>query len=483
MIFSSTFFLCYFLPALLLIYFLVPRSFKNIVLLIGSILFYAWGAPKFIFILIGTTVIDFFLVRSMDGSKSDRNRKLLLALSIAMNLGFLIYFKYSNFFIDNFNAVLHKMGVTGEIHWTKIVLPIGISFYTFEAMTYMIDVYRRVHAPLNSFFDYLLYIILFPKLIAGPIIRYHELADQITDRSERDNVTEKLMGFYRFCIGLGKKVLIANTLAQFVDATYGSQELGIDGILPEYLSAGTLWLAALAYTFQIYFDFSGYCDMAIGIGRMLGFKFPENFNNPYISESITEFWRRWHMTLGSWMRNYLYIPLGGNQRGTGRMYVNLWIVFLISGLWHGASWTFIVWGIWHGSFLVAERFILTRITSKLGRTIRIITTFFVVLIGWVAFRAPSIAHLKGYIKGMFFMTNGTQQIEFDRQFVVVLIIAILFAFFCIPKTGQRIQDKIYSGTLTDRTHIGFTAGTIVVLIIALSYVTASGYNPFIYFQF
>lgn len=483
MVFSSTFFLCYFLPAFLLLYFATPRKYKNIVLLISSVLFYAWGAPKFIFVLIGTTILDFFLVRMMSESSSERRRKIFLGISVTMNLGLLVYFKYSNFFIQNFNGVLHKLGVEGDIQWTSVVLPIGISFYTFEAMTYMIDVYRRVHAPLKNFWDYQLYIILFPKLIAGPIIRYHELADQITDRSERDTTSEKLMGFYRFCIGLAKKVLIANTLALYADSVYGSKELGIDGILPEYLAPGTLWMAAVAYTFQIYFDFSGYCDMAIGIGRMLGFRFPENFNNPYISESITEFWRRWHMTLGSWMRNYLYIPLGGNKNGTRRMYMNLWIVFLLSGLWHGASWTFVLWGIWHGSFLVAERLFIRKITDKLGRIFRVAFTFFIVLIGWVAFRAPSVAHLKGYIKGMFFLTNGTQQIDYDAQFTAILAIAIFFSFFCLPKIGERIQNTVYNGSLTEGKHTAFTAGAVVLFIIALSYVTSSGYNPFIYFQF
>ncbi len=483
MIFSSTFFLCYFLPAFLLLYWLTPARYKNIMLLISSVLFYAWGAPKFIFILIGTTIIDFFLVQKMSQSASERSRKWLLALSVSMNLGLLIYFKYSNFFIENVNGFLHKVGVEGSIEWTKIVLPIGISFYTFEAMTYMIDVYRRVHAPLKNFWDYQLYIILFPKLIAGPIIRYHELADQITDRSARDNTSEKLMGFYRFCIGLGKKVLIANTLAVYADAVYGSKELGVEGILPEYLAPGTLWMAAIAYTFQIYFDFSGYCDMAIGIGRMLGFRFPENFNNPYISESITEFWRRWHMTLGNWMRNYLYSPLGGNKKGIGRTYFNLWLVFLISGLWHGASWTFVCWGIWHGTFLVAERLFVKRITDKLGRALRIVSTFFIVLIGWVAFRSPTIAHMKGYLKGMFFLTDGTQQVSYDSQLIITLAIAVFFAFFCLPKRGERIQNLVYDGIITERSHVLFTSGALVIFILAFSYVTSSGYNPFIYFQF
>ena len=319
MVFSSILFLLYFLPAFLIIYFLTPAKLKNLVILLGSIFFYAWGAPLFIFAILGTTTVDFFLVKTMHNSTNEKRRKLFLVLSLCVNLGLLFYFKYCNFFIDNFNLVLQTLGVQ-QVKWTGVLLPIGISFYTFESLTYSIDVYRKVHKPLNNFWNYQMYIILFPKLIAGPIVRYHEISDQITDRSAYYNIDNILTGFYRFCIGLGKKVFIANLMAAKADAVFNADV--------NTLTAGTAWLGTLAYTFQIYFDFSGYSDMAIGIGKMLGFKFPENFNNPYTSRSITEFWRRWHMTLGNWMRNYLYIPLGGSKVDSKtRLYFNLWSMF------------------------------------------------------------------------------------------------------------------------------------------------------------
>lgn len=483
MVFSSVLFLCFFLPIFLFVYFLADRKYKNFVLLFFSCAFYAWGAPKFIFVIIGTTILDFYFVRLMSASDEKFRRRFFLVLSICMNLGLLVYFKYSNFFIDNLNAALHHLGVSGTIQWTKLVLPIGISFYTFETMTYVIDVYRGVHKPLKNFWEYQLYIILFPKLIAGPIIRYHEIADQITDRSANDTIDNKLMGFYRFCLGLAKKVLIANTLAGFVDGVYGNPAMHIDGINPWDVTTGTAWFAALAYTFQIYFDFSGYSDMAIGIGRMLGFRFPENFNNPYISESITEFWRRWHITLGTWMRNYLYIPLGGNRVKPVRLYFNLWLVFLLSGLWHGASWNFVIWGAWHGFFLVIERLFLLNITKHIGKITRVLLTFFIVMVGWVFFRVESLHDVKHYLKAMFFLHHGVAGSFFEPQFEWTLVIAIIFPFFCLFKPGERIQHYVYFGSPRVTGHYMLTIGALLLFVLSLSYVTASGYNPFIYFRF
>ena len=289
MIFSSVIFLTCFFPVVFTLYYLFPKKLKNIFLLFASIVFYMWGAPKFIFAILGTTTLDFFLVKIMNDASTDKKRKLFLVLSLCLNVGMLFYFKYCNFFIDNFNSALHLF-TTKEIHWTKIILPIGISFYTFESLTYVIDVYRKEHKPLTNFWHYQLYILLFPKLIAGPIIRYHEISDQITNRFDKFRTDDILTGFFRFVIGLSKKVLIANTMAAVADEIFKTNISD--------LNSGYAWIGMLAYTFQIYFDFSGYSDMAIGMGKMLGFKFPENFNNPYTSGSITEFWRRWHMTLG-----------------------------------------------------------------------------------------------------------------------------------------------------------------------------------------
>jgi alginate O-acetyltransferase complex protein AlgI len=358
MVFSSIVFLYYFLPLFLIVYYAVGRNYKNAVILCGSIFFYAWGAPKFIFVILGTTVIDFYVVRLMDAAKQKRSKKLLLATSLCINLGMLFYFKYSNFFVENLNTILHSAGIQ-TLSWTKLVLPIGISFYTFETLTYVVDVYRGVHKPLKNFWDYQLYIILFPKLIAGPIIRFHEFADQVYDHADHETIDNKLRGFYRFLIGLGKKVLIANAVGLAANKIFA---------LPaEQLGTMQAWFGALAYTFQIYFDFSGYSDMAIGLGLMMGFRFPENFNNPYTALSITDFWRRWHITLGAWMREYLYIPLGGNRvKSKGRLYLNLWLVFLASGLWHGAAWGFIIWGAYHGLFPCAGKVVSWQVAGENG---------------------------------------------------------------------------------------------------------------------
>lgn len=457
----------------MLVYFVVDKKYKNAVILIGSIFFYSWGAPKFIFVILFTTFLDFYLVTWMDKTTNETRRKLLLTISVSINIGLLFYFKYSNFFIENVNAAL-SVFTTKQIHWTKLVLPIGISFYTFETITYVVDVYRRVHKPLNRFWDYQLYIILFPKLIAGPIIRYHELADQIQDRTHSETTDNRLTGFYRFALGLGKKVLIANQMGLVADSVFGSDYA--------QMSTATAWVGSLAYTFQIYFDFSGYSDMAIGLGKMMGFKFPENFNNPYISQSITEFWRRWHMTLGNWMRNYLYIPLGGNRVSTFRLYFNLWLVFLASGLWHGASWSFIFWGAYHGFFLVIERAFFGNILSKIGKLPAILFTFFIVNIGWVFFRVEKIKDAFRYIKHMF-IPNVNAPSSFDSEFITWLVIAVLFSFFAISKWGQKIQDAVYFNDYTNRRHFLVWSTCLILFVLSVSSITSSGFNPFIYFRF
>ena len=474
MVFSSITFLLYFLPTFLITYYLSPKSLKNIIILLFSIFFYSWGAPKFIFVILGTTLLDFHLVKWMDISKTRVKRRILLTLSVSVNLGLLIYFKYSNFFIENFNTILRTVGVN-EVAWVKLILPIGISFYTFETITYVVDVYRKVHKPLSKFWDYQLYIILFPKLIAGPIIRYHDLADQITDRSKNENTDNRLMGFYRFAIGLSKKVLIANHMGLQADSVFYSDFNNLD--------AYTAWIGILAYTFQIYFDFSGYSDMAIGIGKMIGFKFSENFNNPYKSRSITEFWRRWHVSLGAWMRNYLYIPLGGNKvKSKYRLYFNLWLVFLASGLWHGASWNFVFWGAYHGLFLVLERIILLRFYEKSGKLISTITTFFIVVIGWVFFRIEEFQEAVLYIKKMFSFNNMNLQ-NYDSEFLVFFCIAIFFSFFTYSQAGQKIHDKVFCSQYTTSTHISFTFISFILMILSISSITSTGFNPFIYFRF
>lgn len=474
MVFSSIVFLLYFLPLFLLTYYLADKKYKNLVILIFSIFFYSWGAPKFIFVILGTTFLDFHLVKWMSSIDKRIYRRLMLSLSVSINLGLLVYFKYSNFFIENVNSLLSVFG-SSNIQWTKLILPIGISFYTFETITYVVDVYRRVHKPLHNFWDYQVYIILFPKLIAGPIIRYHELADQISDRSANDNVDNRLTGFYRFVIGLAKKVLIANQMGIVADQVFSAEYA--------HLGSADAWIGIIAYTFQIYFDFSGYSDMAIGLGKMLGFRFPENFNNPYISQSITEFWRRWHITLGSWMRNYLYIPLGGNRvKNKPRLYLNLWLVFLASGLWHGASWSFVFWGAYHGLFLVIERMFLLRFYERLGKIPSILLNFFVVLTGWVFFRVERLQDAFSYLKRMYSFDSSFSK-DPGTDFFVYLAIAAFFSFFTVSRFGQRIQDAVYLHSYPLKRHITLSLASIILLVLAISSITSFGFNPFIYFRF
>jgi alginate O-acetyltransferase complex protein AlgI len=383
--------------------------------------------------------------------------------------------KYCGFFIENLNSIFISLGLK-QIHFIKLLLPLGISFYTFETITYVVDVYRRVHKPLDTFWDYQLYIILFPKLIAGPIIRYHELADQLKDRRANETIDNRLAGFYRFSLGLAKKVLIANQMGQFADPIFSS----------DFLTLGTVqsWIGILAYTFQIYFDFSGYSDMAIGLAKLFGFKFPENFNNPYISASITEFWRRWHISLSNWMKNYLYIPLGGNRVSSKiRLYFNLWLVFLISGLWHGASWNFVFWGIYHGFFLVIERAFLLKIYEKVPRFIKVGLTFLIIVIGWVFFRTNNMQDAFSFLKQLCLL-NPSSDLQLNNSFLFFFILAIFFSFIGYFKLGQKIHNSVFQNTsFTIRKHITLTFVSVLVLLLSVSFITSIGFNPFIYFRF
>ncbi|MFM7022118.1 MAG: MBOAT family O-acyltransferase [Flavobacteriales bacterium] len=447
--------------------------FKNAFLLLASIVFYSWGAPKFIFVILATTTLDFYLVRMMDDAQSEKRRKLFFILSLCLNTGLLFYFKYCNFFVENVNHVLSFIGA-GQIEWVKIVLPIGISFYTFESITYVVDVYRKEHKPLSDFFQYQMYILFFPKLIAGPIVRFSEIADQITGRFATYNSDMLLEGFCRFAIGLAKKVLIANVMARMATAAFAAPIESMDAV--------DCWIGALAYTFQIYFDFSGYSDMAIGLAKMLGFRLPENFNNPYVATSITDFWRRWHITLGSWMRNYLYIPLGGNRVSSKtRLYFNLWLVFVLSGFWHGASWTFIAWGLFHGFWLVMDRVFLLEVLEK-NKVVAHIFTFILVVIGWVLFKSDSLSQASAYIQQMFdFGDEMSVDPEFKPLFFFTL--SFFFSFFVLLPYGLRVQDFVYyrsKGVLASYAMV-FIGMALFVLSVAA--ITSSDFNPFIYFRF
>jgi len=473
MVFSSSFFLLYFLPIFLLVYQFVDKSYKNYIILIASLFFYSWGAPKFIFVIITSTIIDFYIVKRLYQSNESRQRKLLLFTSIFINLGLLLYFKYSNFFIDNVNNVLLYFGQQ-NIKWTSVALPIGISFYTFQTLTYSIDVYRKVHAPLKKVTDYLLYIMSFPQMIAGPIVRFNSIAEQITSRNE--TIDDKLIGFYRFSIGLAKKVLIANVMGEQADLIMGGDL--------STLNSSSAWLGIFAYTFQIYFDFSGYSDMAIGLGRMVGFKFPENFDSPYTATSITKFWRKWHITLGAFMRDYLYIPLGGSRTtNKSRLFFNLWIVFLLSGLWHGASWNYIIWGAYHGLFLILDRIFLARLLEKIGKFSSMLFTFLVVVIGWVIFRLENTSDITLYLSKLF-ECNFTSIPTTIPSFYIILIFAVLFSFITFFSFGKMAEKYVFQKvTYSNNHHLIFFVFAILMFVLSLSSITSSGFNPFIYFRF
>ena len=475
MVFSSVVFLFWFLPIFFLLYFVSPEKIKNYFILAGSILFYSWGGPKFIFAILFTTILDYILVRTM--FKAERKKWVYLLISLTINLGLLFYFKYFNFFIDNFNGIWYPL--TGNnLYIEKIILPIGISFYTFESITYIVDVYRGQHKPLDKFSDYLLYILFFPKLIAGPIIRFGDFGHQIKDRQSQDTADMKLAGLMRFIIGLSKKVLLANIFGETAHHIY-------DVLDPAQHSTGILWIASFAYTMQIYFDFSGYSDMAIGLAQMMGFVIPENFNFPYISANITEFWRRWHISLGTWMKNYLYIPLGGNKYGNRKMYRNLFIVFLLSGLWHGASWNYIIWGIIHGLFLIADKLFLLKLSEKLPRILFVFFTLFIVNLTRVIFRTENLDELKTILYKMFVFTDAdTGDFVISNQFLAISVIGLfislsgLFSFW-YNKTQHTVQLFVSDNS---KKWI-FTIGCMILGLIALSHVIASDFNPFIYFRF
>ena len=473
MVFSSSLFLLYFLPAFLLVYYFLPKGIKNLFILLFSIFFYAWGAPDFIWIVLAAIIADFYIVRFIAVAEG-RNRKLLTGLSIVVNIGLLAYFKYANFFVDNFNSVMSSLGMQ-PVHWAKVALPIGISFFTFHKITYAVDVYRKICTPLKKITDYAMYILMFPQLVAGPIVRFNEVAGQIIDREKNETIDNRFTGLFRFVIGLSKKVLIANVLGEQVDRIFA---LGVDD-----LTTSLAWTGVIAYAFQIYFDFSGYSDMALGMGKMIGFKFPENFNNPYIAQSITEFWRRWHMSLSRFMRDYLYIPLGGNRVSTARMYFNLWVVFLISGLWHGAAWNFIAWGAFHGFFLVADRLFLLKFYEKIGKWPSILITFLITLVGWVLFRADTLTHAVNYLGSMFSVDFRPAEIIFGAKFYVILCLAVIFSFQGSIRGMEQWQEKVLSPERPKQSLVWMTAFSVIFFIISVSAITSTGFNPFIYFRF
>lgn len=466
MVFSSTIFLCVYLPLILLGYYICPKKGKNLFLLIASLVFYAWGEPKYVFLMIFSILINYVFGLLMDKHRANKKRlKLMLVLSVIIDLGLLSVFKYTDFIITNVNAIFN----TG-FDLLNIALPIGISFYTFQAMSYTIDVYRDDVRVQRNLIDFGMYITMFPQLIAGPIVRYADVQDQLAERSV--TTADFSEGIMRFVVGLGKKVLLANQMGAVWTDIYA---LGGD------VSALMAWTGAVAFTFQIYFDFSGYSDMAIGLGRMFGFKFPENFRYPYESVSITDFWRRWHITLSTWFKEYLYIPLGGNRRGLARQALNLLIVWSLTGFWHGAGWNFVMWGLYYFAILFIEKLFLLKALDKLPKFFRHVYALLLIVIGWVIFASDDVSVLLPYL-GSMFGANGALG---GMDVYTLLTKAVLIVICCVAST--EIPKRLFvtaTGKMNEKA--AFTVKSVLTLaLLALSFIFLIGdsYNPFLYFRF
>ncbi|MGG1445283.1 MBOAT family O-acyltransferase [Brevibacillus laterosporus] len=468
MVFSSVIFLFFFLPLVLMLYFTVPFKLKNTILLLFSLVFYAWGEPRYVVLMILSILINYGYGIWIDKSGNhEKKRVWILTFAIVVNIGLLGYFKYANFFVDVINAALQT-----NLHLDPVPLPIGISFYTFHALSYLIDIYRKKERAQRNLFSLSLYITFFPQLVAGPIIRYNAVAEQLSKRIFSS--IQFAEGIKRFILGLSKKVLLANPLGSVADAVFATSAMD--------LSTGSAWIGIIAYTLQIYFDFSGYSDMAIGLGKMFGFEFAENFNYPYISKSISEFWRRWHISLGSWFRDYVYIPLGGNKVAPWKIYRNLFIVWALTGFWHGASWTFIAWGTYYGILIALEKAGLEKMLSKIS-PLNHVVVLLLVMIGWVFFRADNFGYATEFIVSMFY-TRGNE--IFDSLALSLLssnwfyfVIAMIVATPIYPKL-QKLQ---LSKSMTKvQTVFGMLFNFFLFTEVIL-YLINSTYNPFLYFRF
>lgn len=478
MVFSSLTFLFLFLPIVLLLLSICRKiPYQNTLLFLSSIFFYAWGGVNYTLILLFSILINYIFGLRLQ--HSEKGRKGWLAAAIALNLSSLVFFKYANFITDNVNVLSSVFGFS-PVTLRNIVLPIGISFYTFQGISYLVDVYRRDVQAQTNFIKLGTYIALFPQLIAGPIIRYHEIEPQLSSRQfSLNNFYE---GIKRFCFGLARKVFIANQLAIIVDDIFARA--------PGTLTPLAAWIGAICYALQIYYDFAGYSDMAIGLGRMFGFSFPENFNFPYIAKSIREFWRRWHMTLSAWFKDYLYIPLGGNRKGNIRTYLNLYIVFFLTGLWHGASWNFVIWGLMHGTFMVFERLGLNKFLEKTFKPLQHLYTLLVVVLAWVFFRADTLSYASQYICQMFHFTGSTHQATFllryaQPSFIIVFLIALAGCTTLFSRLNEKCKTIINGGNqwLWNVRHISIMLGVVAVLLGVTCFLVVGGYNPFIYFRF
>ena len=472
MIFSSLLFLFRFLPIVLILYYAVPKKLRNLILLLVSLVFYAWGEPVYVILMIvsiliswtGGLAVDHFQVRG-----NDRAARISLALSVALGLSLLFFFKYADFAIRTFDQITGS-----DIPLLQLALPIGISFYTFQTISYIIDVYRGSASVQRNIISYGAYVTMFPQLIAGPIVQYKTIDRQL--RSRKESSEEFAEGVMRFMTGLGKKVLLANNAGVLWDS--------IRGMDPGTMPALTAWIGIAAYTFQIYFDFSGYSDMAIGLGHMFGFRFLENFEHPYESRSVTEFWRRWHISLGTWFREYVYIPLGGNRAGTLKLIRNTMIVWFLTGFWHGADWNFMLWGLYYGILLLLEKLVWGKQLEKLPSWVRHVYCMVIVMVGWYLFSYNEIAGGTHYLAAMFgaggsFMNRGTVYFLYSNA---VLLIFLIAGSTSLPsRIASRILGKCASSNTATVALRG--AFTVAVFLLSVAYLVSASYNPFLYFRF
>ena len=458
MVFSSILFIFRFLPIAMGIYFLTPKKLKNLSLLILSLIFYSWGEPRYFLLMIASIFADYFI--SINIEKNNKNKKikiLLLAISIIFNVGILFFFKYINFFIENINSIFNM-----SLNNVKITLPVGISFYTFQTMSYTIDVFLGKVKAEKNIINFGAFVCLFPQLIAGPIVKYIDISKELKNRDI--NLDEIQEGIRLFILGLGSKVLIANNIGSLWNEV---ETMGFNNI-----STILAWMGIIAFSLQIYFDFNGYSLMAIGLGKILGFNFPNNFNYPYESRSITEFWRRWHITLGQWFKQYVYIPLGGNRLGRARTYFNLFIVWFLTGLWHGASYNFILWGLYFFILICIEKNGLLNLLNK-HKLISHIYTIFFILVGWVLFAVIDLNKIINFLKKMFIFNAGNEWIYYLRNYIIIYTIAIIFSTSFLKK----IYNKFVKSNIVD------TIILITIFLLSIAYLVDSSYNPFLYFRF
>lgn len=476
MVFSSFAFLFYFLPLTITASYLAPKTQRNTLLFCASFLFYSWGEPRFALVFFGLCVLNFSLARFIDRLGASRCAKVAVICGLVVNVSALLYFKYSNFLFHEFN---HSLSLLGQppLLWEKVILPLGISFTTFQSISYLVDVYRGKCAAEKKLLNYLGYAFLFPHLISGPIVRYCDLKSQLEERNlGLDGFYE---GFLRFSRGLAKKVLIADVIGHTANAIFASD--------PQQLTQSQAWLGMLAYTAQLYFDFSGYTDMAIGLARILGFHFPENFNKPFLANSFTDYWRRWHISFGLWMRDYLYFPLGGRLCSPLRVYLNLWIIFLTSGLWHGAQWTFVLWGAYHGLFMTIERLCSGRFAIRIPNTIKILATLLLVMLSRVLFRAENLTYAISFYRQMF---NPTY-LEYPTVWgyltsnyeLAMLFLAYFICLYPLLPLANRIVKRLQFALDAKRTELLRAVMGVALFVLSVVALAGRDFSPFIYFQF